>query len=460
MYYGNQYNGLQHPHLAINIDLNSAAPSNFIYNPYMVPPSGSRITPLPLNHGPDHMPSSSNHGLGISLDEYGRSAHFMDNLRGSCKRKTSEGFPPNYHVNGSASSSSSGVSLNPGPEQWEGALENGICVLDPPPFTPPEYRGNGVLSITEGSQRSVRSRSSALGLQMDSSLPHPRQLLQGNYMGRSFQPAANAWVEQFGSNVGDGSSSGRGISGSPLDIGNMSGQVYQDNISNRNSGLLLHPSSSMHPAHPPPLVQGMPGSQNYSYQQQVPAHSFRHPSNPNLLHGTLNPSRDIPDSVSRYSRPFSSSGDRIFRPHRRGAPEGVNGRQDVAMLEFSGFYGVGNLIDQHRDMRLDIDDMSYEELLALEERIGHVNTGLSEEAIQKSLKTRTHFSCMSSSPPDQPVSMVEDEGTCVEYEENETIGILDCGHDYHADCIKQWLLLKNICPICKLSALSSDGKEG
>lgn len=30
------------------------------------------------------------------------------------------------------------------------------------------------------------------------------------------------------------------------------------------------------------------------------------------------------------------------------------------MMEYSGFYGVGNFIDQHRDMRLDIDDMSYE----------------------------------------------------------------------------------------------------
>lgn len=30
------------------------------------------------------------------------------------------------------------------------------------------------------------------------------------------------------------------------------------------------------------------------------------------------------------------------------------------MMDYSGYYGVGNFIDQHRDMRLDIDDMSYE----------------------------------------------------------------------------------------------------
>lgn len=96
--------------------------------------------------------------------------------------------------------------------------------------------------------------------------------------------------------------------------------------------------------------------------------------------------------------------------------------QGVAVLEFPEFYEeVGNLIDHHRDMRLDIEDMSYEvswstlflfctawfwlyfywpltgkfakwpqELLALGERIGNVNTGLPEEAITSKLKTRTY----------------------------------------------------------------------
>lgn len=30
------------------------------------------------------------------------------------------------------------------------------------------------------------------------------------------------------------------------------------------------------------------------------------------------------------------------------------------MLEFSGYHEVGNSIDHHRDLRLDIDHMSYE----------------------------------------------------------------------------------------------------
>lgn len=32
----------------------------------------------------------------------------------------------------------------------------------------------------------------------------------------------------------------------------------------------------------------------------------------------------------------------------------------VAMLDVSGYHEVNNPIDQHRDMRLDVDHMSYE----------------------------------------------------------------------------------------------------
>ncbi|KMZ56389.1 hypothetical protein ZOSMA_96G00650 [Zostera marina] len=37
--------------------------------------------------------------------------------------------------------------------------------------------------------------------------------------------------------------------------------------------------------------------------------------------------------------------------------------------------------------------------------------------------------------------------------QNETIVVLDCGHDYHFDCIKQWLLIQNKCPNCRAMAI-------
>ncbi|KAJ0640233.1 putative transcription factor C2H2 family [Helianthus annuus] len=41
-----------------------------------------------------------------------------------------------------------------------------------------------------------------------------------------------------------------------------------------------------------------------------------------------------------------------------------------------------------------------------------------------------------------------------EYDTGDNIGSLDCGHDFHTDCIKQWLAQKNICPICKMPGLA------
>ncbi|XP_052209431.1 uncharacterized protein LOC127812903 isoform X2 [Diospyros lotus] len=55
-------------------------------------------------------------------------------------------------------------------------------------------------------------------------------------------------------------------------------------------------------------------------------------------------------------------------------------------LETNLFLGGLGIYDQHRDMRLDIDNMSYEELLALEEKMGTVSTALSEEALSKCLQ--------------------------------------------------------------------------
>lgn len=132
---------------------------------------------------------------------------------------------------------------------------------------------------------------------------------------------------------------------------------------------------------------------------------------------------------------------------RRGG-EGVR-LEDVFLLDQSLFYGMTDLHDRHREMRLDVDNMSYEELLALEERIGDVNTGLSEETIMKGLKQRNYM-CFTS----EVVSEIEPCCICQEaYVNGDNLGRLDCGHDFHTGCIKQWLTHKNLCPICKTTAL-------
>ncbi|XP_047171969.1 probable E3 ubiquitin-protein ligase RHG1A isoform X1 [Vigna umbellata] len=124
--------------------------------------------------------------------------------------------------------------------------------------------------------------------------------------------------------------------------------------------------------------------------------------------------------------------------------------EDVMILDHSVFAGIADMHDRHRDMRLDVDNMSYEELLALEERIGNVSTGLSEETILKHMKNKKYSA--------EPGSQQEAEPCCVcqeEYKDGDDLGSLDCGHDYHTECIKQWLMHKNLCPICKTTGLAT-----
>ncbi|RWW45338.1 hypothetical protein BHE74_00048825 [Ensete ventricosum] len=72
--------------------------------------------------------------------------------------------------------------------------------------------------------------------------------------------------------------------------------------------------------------------------------------------------------------------------------------QALGVMDRSTLYDSRNLFDEHHDMRLDIDNMSYEDLLALEERIGNVNTGLSEGAISRCLMETIY--CSDQTPGD------------------------------------------------------------
>lgn len=204
-------------------------------------------------------------------------------------------------------------------------------------------------------------------------------------------------------------------------------------------------------------------------RRTVPSSYRAHLAYPHLVHDestSENGIRFLPEAYSsRYqSRPSSNGG--WQSTHRNGRPRiafdrfhphsstgHANGMANEALMMVDGhssLYGSRNLFDQYRDMRLDVDNMSYEELLDLGERIGSVSTGLSEEMIAKCL-TKTLY--------DHASDHSDEEGTCIicleGYKIKEEVGtVMNCGHDYHVGCIKKWLALKNACPICKAPALS------
>ncbi|KAK3015044.1 hypothetical protein RJ639_005569 [Escallonia herrerae] len=98
-----------------------------------------------------------------------------------------------------------------------------------------------------------------------------------------------------------------------------------------------------------------------------------------------------------------------------------------------------------------LDDLAYHEqwwnhaLLVSAEQSGQ--SGLSRETISQHLRTRTHVKAANQESEICVICQVE-------YEDDETIGGLQCGHEYHADCVKQWLLKKNVCPLCNATALN------
>ncbi|KAJ8486227.1 hypothetical protein OPV22_018712 [Ensete ventricosum] len=142
--------------------------------------------------------------------------------------------------------------------------------------------------------------------------------------------------------------------------------------------------------------------------------------------------------------------------HLRGYHRTPGGLEEIMMFQTRVLLRGGMVVyDQFRDWRLDVDNMSYEELLELGDRIGYVNAGLREEEIARSLRKTKHSAFDASANHFSP----EVEWKCSicqeEYERNDETGRLQCGHSFHINCIKKWLLLKNACPVCKTPVLKT-----
>ncbi|KAJ0900431.1 putative transcription factor C2H2 family [Helianthus annuus] len=133
----------------------------------------------------------------------------------------------------------------------------------------------------------------------------------------------------------------------------------------------------------------------------------------------------------------------------RRSPGGIS---EIVMIEHNPLLdGRIEGSDRYGAWRINADIMSYEELVELSDRIGYVDGGLQEEEILECLK-RPKKSFIKSV---DFTSKVKDSKCSICQEEckgDEDLGRLECGHYHHLDCIKQWLLRKNECPICKTVA--------
>ncbi|XP_002976040.2 probable E3 ubiquitin-protein ligase HIP1 isoform X2 [Selaginella moellendorffii] len=124
---------------------------------------------------------------------------------------------------------------------------------------------------------------------------------------------------------------------------------------------------------------------------------------------------------------------------------------ELLMLEATVLFGGMAVHDRHSDWRMDVDNMTYEELLALEEKMGNVSIGVSEERIAHGLQKCRFSTLFAGCGQDGELkcSICQEE-----YRNGEQLGRIECGHKFHIGCIKQWLGHKNLCPICKATAVS------
>ncbi|GAB4856720.1 hypothetical protein Ancab_014635 [Ancistrocladus abbreviatus] len=239
------------------------------------------------------------------------------------------------------------------------------------------------------------------------------------------------------------------------------GGYHQDLISSRNPGVPQSSaatltqtargvrSSYVHRSNPTSRVSagnliGHPAPPDESLQLLADSYSSSHPRSFGSA-GWRNSERS---GRSRLSAERYRSLSVHAVGHDQLTPEGL------MIVDRSSLYGSRTLFDQYRDMRLDVDNMGYEELLALGESIGSVNTGLSEDLLSKCLTEMIYCSSDQMQEEDRCVICLE------EYENMDEVALLKaCRHDYHVACIKKWLSMKNSCPICKVSALPDNMKD-
>ncbi|KAF3442855.1 hypothetical protein FNV43_RR16773 [Rhamnella rubrinervis] len=451
------------------------------HDPYQHPLSAGTFTTVAENYA--HHASSSNYDRHAF---HGVDGGFVDltmgNGRGLHKRK-SPGIPSSCERGSTSRYYSAGSSSDiPIPSELRHE-KVGLDVQHMPRdriTMAPSYRGNGLSIRGEGSMRNVRSRSahdleSNLSRAHLSSNPSHNSYSTGHPIDHSsamdLSGQTSGGLTRDWNHISASSSHGRilasdtnGFSHEPTHFllgSSVSNEEYHhDFIPSR--------STAVPQSYPGTSAQSIRGVRS-SYSQRT-SPNFR-ASSSSLRLGHVAPSDDglqlVTESYPRHPRPPSNIGwrnsDRNGRPrisnerYRLLSDEpGLHDRfssEGFMVVDRSAFYGSRNMFDQHRDMRLDIDNMSYEELLALGERIGNVNTGLSEDLIAKCL-TETIY-CSS--------DQIQEEGSCVicleEYNNMDDVGALKtCGHDYHVNCIKKWLSMKNSCPICKGSVLSDKMK--
>ncbi|KAH7297199.1 hypothetical protein KP509_26G058500 [Ceratopteris richardii] len=336
--------------------------------------------------------------------------------------------------------------------------------------------GNSTVQVSNsGSVRGEREASRSSRSSTDScetsllSMPNdepPSRRLEDNFEGGSFYEHDLGMMD---------SSDRRDTTGLWINStfsGNTPRSLSTQSRTNSNSSVYSGSLSASRPAHAPFLfgvahrtrsleMVSSPSSYLSSPDVNLLSSDMLRPYTTSTLHSPyLSRATSSPEDQDNY-HVHSSSEIPIFRSFGQFPLESFEegqecisyGIEQVFMWEANLILGGIPVHDRYRDLRLDIDSMSYEDLLALEERIGDVCTGLERDTISSCLKSKL-FMGNNDLVQIKEVSELKCSICQVDFEEGNELGTLKCGHSHHFQCIEEWLSRKNQCPICKASAFT------
>jgi chromosome segregation ATPase len=163
--------------------------------------------------------------------------------------------------------------------------------------------------------------------------------------------------------------------------------------------------------------------------------------------------KNIKDNISKMNESIKTKNENIekmmkelddFRKQNEDLEKKINDiaeeLDEAGGLDLSGSLSVG---------QPNVDEMTYEQLLELEEQMGSVANGLTEEEI-KNLKY------------DKYVKDKYSEDKCIicqyNFIELESIVGLPCKHFFHFNCLKPWVDKQHYCPLCKTNIRKEDEK--
>lgn len=130
----------------------------------------------------------------------------------------------------------------------------------------------------------------------------------------------------------------------------------------------------------------------------------------------------------------------------------------------TSFFATGGELPTFFRNILEHHPNTYEEFLEMIERRGNVNRGATDEEVSH-IQTEKYVPkprAASSSAAGRAAGTDEAEKCVIclgEYERDDVIKRLPCGHIFHSECVDRWLKVNRTCPSCKRSIRESDGPD-